>query len=99
MKAKSKLTDEQLAAIIENGLGFKTLQFEDIDTFEVTSIAKRSMELIDEDVLQQIDFSFDTSCFRDQFEPLAMCGFLGDDDDDEIPPTEDDNIDTTEEVE
>lgn len=99
MRAKNKLTDEQLAAIIENGLGFETLQFEDLATFEVASVADKSMELIDEDVLQQIDFSFDTSCFRDQFEPLAMCGFLGDDEDDETPPAEDENIDTTEEEE
>lgn len=96
MRAKNKLTDEQLAAMIENGLGFETLQFEDLATFEVAAVADKSMELIDEEVLQQIDFSFDTSCFRDQFEPLAMCGFLGDDEDDETPPAEDENIDTTE---
>lgn len=93
MKAKNKLTDEQLAAMIENGLGFDTLQFEDLATFEVATVVEKSMELIEEDALQQIDFSFDASCFRDHFEQLAMCGFLGEDDNDELPPTEDEDID------
>lgn len=97
MKAKNKLTDEQLAAMIENGMGFDTLQFDDLAAFEVASVVEKSLELIEEDALQQIDFSFDASCFRDQFEPLAMCGFLGEDDDDELPPTEEEDIDNPEE--
>lgn len=98
MKAKNRLTDEQLAAMIENGFGFESLKFEDLATFEVASVAGKSMELIDEDALQELDFSFDSSCFRDRFEPLAMCGFLGEDDDD-ISPTDNENIDTQEEEE
>lgn len=98
MKAKNRLTDEQLAAMIENGFGFESLKFEDLATFEVASVAGKSMELIDEDALQELDFSFDSSCFRDRFEPLAMCGFLGEDDDD-ISPTDNENIDSQEEEE
>lgn len=99
MKAKNRLTDEQLAAMIENGFGFESLKFEDLATFEVASVAGKSKELIDEDALQELNFSFDSSCFRNRFEPLAICGFLGDDEDDEIPPTEDEDIDNLEEKE
>lgn len=96
MKAKNKMTDEQLAAMIERSFGFETLKFEDLESFEVASVAEKSIELIDEESFQLIDFSFDTSSFSNRFEPLAMCGFLGDEEDDDPQnPSEEDEIDNS----
>jgi len=99
MKARSKMTDEQLALMIERCFGKEALQFDNIDTFEIVSVAENAMELIDEEVMQSLDFSFDISGSQNRFEPLAMCGFLGDEDDEDISQTDDEDIDNNEEPE
>lgn len=88
MNSRNKLTDEQLAAMIEHCFGDGALKFDDVDTFEAVNVASRAMELIDEDVLQPIDFSFTPPSFS-MCEPVAMCGFLGDDFDGEVLPDDD----------
>ncbi len=94
MKSRNKMTDEQLAAMIEESFGNEPLQFEDVDTFEAASVAAKAMELIDEGILQPCDFSFSLPQFQSTYESMAICGFLGDDNDadDDLLCAEDDGI-------
>lgn len=83
MKVGKKLTDEQLAAVIEHSFGKGGLAFSDIDSFEACTVAEKSMALMDQEALKE-DFGnirYDLSATIPLYEPMAMCGFLGDDSD------------------
>ena len=89
MKPKNKLTDEQLASLIESGFGKSDIGFSDIDDFEAFMVAENAMQLVEEEELLELDFSMESFSF---YEPLAMCAFLGDEDiDDDI---DNDNIES-----
>lgn len=92
MKPKNKLTDEQLASLIESGFGKSDIGFSDIDDFEAFMVAENAMQLVEEEELQELDFSMESFSINDTYEPLAMCAFLGDEDiDDDI---DNDNIES-----
>lgn len=92
MKPQNKLTDEQLASLIESGFGKSDISFSDLNDFETFSVAENAMQLVEEDELQELDFSMESFSFNDTYEPLAMCAFLGDEDiDDDI---DNDNIES-----
>lgn len=92
MKPKNKLTDEQLASLIESGFGKSDIGFSDIDDFEAFMVAENAMQLVEEEELLELDFSMESFSFNDTYEPLAMCAFLGDEDiDDDI---DNDNIES-----
>ena len=57
MKPKNKLTDEQLASLIESGFGKSDIGFSDIDDFEAFMVAENAMcaFLGDEDIDDDID--------------------------------------------
>lgn len=76
MKVSNKLTDEKLASLIEIGFGKEDLDFSDLSSFEVFTVAKNARKFVNEEEFAKIDLSFDVSHFS--YEPLAMCGFLGD---------------------
>lgn len=63
-----------------------------MDDFEAFGIAEKAMQLVDEEELQEFDFSMESFSVNDTDEPLAMCAFLGDDHiDDDI---DNDNIES-----
>lgn len=80
MKVSNKLTDEKLASLIELGFGKEDMDFSDLSSFEAFAVAENALQLINEDEFADSEFSFDVSNFS--YEPLAMCGFLGDESDD-----------------
>lgn len=80
MKVSNKLTDERLAALIERGFSKEDMDFSDLSSFEAYSVAENALQLVEEE-FADADFSFDVSNFN--YEPLAMCGFLGDDSEDD----------------
>lgn len=81
MKISNKLTDERLAALIERGFSKEDMDFSDLSSFEAYSVAENALQLVEEEEFADADFSFDVSNFN--YEPLAMCGFLGDDSEDD----------------
>lgn len=92
MKANNKMTDEQLANIIEHCFDTADMAFSDVDMLEATTVAGKALQMMEEEAFQTLDFSVVPTPFT-EFEPLAMCGFLGDDDEDEFPPDIDDDGD------
>lgn len=90
MKPKNKLTDEQLASFIESGFGKSDIGFSDMNDFETFSVAENAMHLVGEEELLELDFSMGSFSFNDTYEPLAMCAFLGEEDD--TKGIDDDNI-------
>lgn len=76
MKISNKLTDEKLASLIENSYGKEDIDFSDLSSFEAFSVVENALSLMNEEVFADSEFSFDVSNFG--YEPLAMCGFLGD---------------------
>lgn len=82
MKVSNKLTDEKLASLIELGFGKECMDFSDVSSFEAYAVAENAFQLVNEEEFADSEFSFDVSNFN--YEPLAMCGFLGDDSGDDI---------------
>jgi len=82
MKISNKLTDEKFASLIESGFGKEDLDFPDMSSFEAFSVAENALQLVNEEEFVDSEFSFDVSNFS--YEPLAMCGFLGDDSEEDI---------------
>ncbi len=82
MKVSNKLTDEKLASLIELGLGKEDMDFSDLSSFEAFAVAENALQLVNEEEFADSEFSFDVSNFS--YEPLAMCGFLGDESDEDI---------------
>ena len=87
MKVSNKLTDERLATLIENCFCKEDMDFADLSSFEAYSVAENALQLVEEEEFADADFSFDVSSFN--YEPLAMCGFLGDDSEVDIDLEED----------
>lgn len=85
MKTNRRLTDEELARLIESGAGLDAMQFDSVDSLEAYIVAGNALELMDEADASDHDFSGVASITMqsDDFKPLAMCGFLGDESDDE----------------
>lgn len=92
MKANNKMTDEQLAYIIEHCFDAADMEFSDLNMLEATTVAGKAMQMMEEEAFQTLDFSVAPTPFT-EFEPLAMCGFLGDGDEDDLPPDIDDDGD------
>lgn len=92
MKVSNKLTDEKLAQLIDRGFGKEDLDFSDLSSFETYSVAENALQLANEEEFADSDFSFDVSNFG--YEPLAMCGFLGDEAEDDLDFDEDENEDS-----
>lgn len=86
MKVSNKLTDEELARLIENSVGKEEMDFEDLSSFEAYSVVENALQLVDEVEFADSDFSFDVAHFS--YEPLAMCGFLGDESEEDADPDE-----------
>lgn len=84
MKVSNKLTDEKLALLIERGFNKEVLDFSDLSSLEAYSVAENAFQLVNEEEFADSDFSFDVSHFG--YEPLAMCGFLGDESEEDIEP-------------
>ncbi len=82
MKVSNKLTDEKLASLIELGFGKEDMDFSDISSFEAFAVAENALKLVNEEEFADSEFSFDVSNFS--YEPLAMCGFLGDESEEDI---------------
>lgn len=82
MKVSNKLTDEKLASLIELGFGKDDMDFSDLSSFEAFAVAENALQLVNEEEFADSEFSFDVSNFN--YEPLAMCGFLGDESDEDI---------------
>ncbi len=82
MKVSNKLTDEKLASLIELGFGKDDMDFSDLSSFEAYSVAENALQLVNEEEFADSEFSFDVSSFN--YEPLAMCGFLGDESEDDL---------------
>ena len=82
MKVSNKLTDEKLASLIELGFGKEDMDFSDLSSFEAFAIAENSLKLVNKEEFADSDFSFDVSNFN--YEPLAMCGFLGDESEEDM---------------
>ncbi len=76
MKVSNKLTDEKFASLIESGFGKEDMDFSEMSSFEAFSVAENAFKLVNEEEFADSEFSFDVSNFS--YEPLAMCGFLGD---------------------
>lgn len=87
MKVSNKLTDEKLAQLIEQGFDKEDLDFSDLSTFEAFAVVENALQLVNEEEFADSDFSFDVSHFG--YEPLAMCGFLGDEAEDDLNFDED----------
>lgn len=87
MKLSNKLTDERFAQLIESGFDNEDMVFSDLSSFEACSVVENALNLVNEEDFADSDFSFDLSHFR--YEPLAMCGFLGDESEDDIDIDED----------
>lgn len=56
------------------------IKFESISDLEVFSVADKALDLFDDETITEDDFKIDISAFG-AYEPMAMCGFLGDDED------------------
>lgn len=82
MKVSNKLTDEKLASLIELGFGKDDMDFSDLSSFEAFAVAENALQLVNEEEFSDSEFSFDVSNLN--YEPLAMCGFLGDELDEDI---------------
>lgn len=80
MKLSDKLTDEQLAALIDCRFGREDMPFDDMDTFEAFGVAGHAAAMMEEErfEIQETLFSFSRMCSPSP----AMCGFLGDESDD-----------------
>ncbi len=95
MKVSNKLTDEKLASLIESGFGKMDFEFSDLSSFEMFSVAENAMRLVDGDEHYDSGLEFDVSAFG--YEPLAMCGFLGDESNEDI--VSDDDLEDDEDFE
>lgn len=82
MKVSNKLTDDKLASLIELSFGKEDMEFSDLSSFEAFAVAENALQLVNEEEFADSEFSFDVSNFN--YEPLAMCGFLGDESDEDI---------------
>ncbi len=82
MKVSNKLTDEKLASLIELGFGKGDMDFSDLSSFEAFAVAENALQLVNEEEFADSEFSFDVSNFS--YEPLAMCGCLGDESEEDI---------------
>lgn len=82
MKISNKVTDERLASLIENCFDKENMDFSDMSSFEAFSVAENAMQLVNEDEFAVPGFSFGVS--NRGYEPLAMCGFLGEESEDDV---------------
>ncbi len=92
MKLSDKLTDEQLAALIDCRFGREDMPFDDMDTFEAFGVAVHAAAMMEEEKkfeIQEALFSFSRMCSPSP----AMCGFLGDESDDGSDEDDDDDDD------
>lgn len=82
MKVSNKLTDEKLASLVELGFGKKDMDFSDLSSFEAFAVAENALNLVNKEEFADSVFSFDVLDFN--YEPLAMCGFLGDESEEDM---------------
>ena len=86
MKSTHKLTDEQLANMIEEGFGRDCTTFDDMDSFEAYGVAEHAAELINREAFHTLDFSFAA--------PPMPCCETSDMYDDSFDNEEDDELNT-----
>ena len=90
MKQFNKISDEELAAYLEGMLSDKESAMVDaamdIDTFEILNVSRKALDEFPTDNVISLP-SWDNvaaASIRPMYEPLAMPGFLGDSNADEI---------------
>lgn len=94
MKQFNKISDEELAAYLEGMLSDKESAMVDaamdIDTFEILNVSRKALDEFPTDNVISLP-SWDNvvaASIRPMYEPLAMAGFLGDSNADEIADEE-----------
>ena len=94
MKQFNKISDEELAAYLEGMLSDKESAMidaaMDIDTFEILNVSNKALDEFPTDNVISLP-SWDNvaaASIRPMYEPLAMAGFLGDSNADEIADEE-----------
>lgn len=94
MKQFNKISDEELAAYLEGMLSDKESAMidaaMDIDTFEILNVSRKALDEFPTDNVISLP-SWDNvaaASIRPMCEPLAMAGFLGDSNADEIADEE-----------
>lgn len=94
MKQFNKISDEELAEYLEGMLSDKESAMidaaMDIDTFEILNVSRKALDEFPTDNVISLP-SWDNvaaASIRPMYEPLAMAGFLGDSNADEIADEE-----------
>ena len=94
MKQFNKISDEELAAYLEDILSDKESAMidaaMDIDTFEILNVSRKALDEFPTDNVISLP-SWDNvaaASIRPMYEPLAMAGFLGDSNADETADEE-----------
>ena len=84
MKQFNKISDEELAAYLEGMLSDKELVMVDaamdIDTLEILNVSRKALDEFPTDNVISLPSweNVATASIRPMYEPLAMAGFLGD---------------------
>ena len=99
MKQFNKISDEELAAYLEGMLSEKeSVRIDaamDIDTLEILSVSRKAIDEFPSDNVITLPSwgNVAAASIRPMYEPLAMAGFLGDSNADEIADEESDTDD------
>lgn len=81
MRRNESKNDEELAKLIDNGVGRSDIIFEDFDSYEAYGVASHALGLIQEDELFEGDIFGGEEPGFELGGSLSMCAFLGDEDD------------------